>query len=715
MRPCVHRATALLALLVLACPMVARAASVVFDGDPIDPGTGEPYQILPGQPLVTPGPDGYFATADDIVDPGTLGDIDLVLRLGAVTQAGIPDPAKKRNAVFTGVAGPLGIGTPIPFTAYLSDGAVSAAAPYGNLLTAPDMDGHAVIVLLFADRDGDGLIGPSNVKKGKRPENQVRALAELEPVGREVALFSGGIATGSVVVTSGAPLKNKGLTLVGTALAFTGPSDPDFLDGHVPTGPGITTAQPFLPEPDPTRFMTDPGPLEIGGTLNPEPRAAGLPVPGGALDLALPANGSSPTIDTALALAGAPTCARAVDRKPIGKHKVPAVPRALVLGTEGSARKAKLQIVPVDRFGNHTGPGAQALTARVSVDGPLTLKPDRDGDPQRETIELNRAKGKSVKLTATGAGTGTLRVTVGGARCQQFAYASRPERNKRGADAIVGGKRGDFESIAVAVGAAVDTDLDGRITIEVAEGIFRETVLVNRAIELRGSGLGRTVIDAQGLGPALTVQDDDALVDALTASGGTSGISVQNPVTLRDVEAWANLGTGIELTATGATAERCIARANGGDGFRITATATVTDSLSSGNSLAGILVSLATDAVVTDNRLLLNGDDGIVAADANDPIITGNRSGGNFGRGVGISDTVGGLLANNRAAGNHGDGLRVKDSTGMLVDGNDLSGNGGWGMHIRDATADFDAAAGVQSPPGTNDVSDNRLGPVLVE
>jgi hypothetical protein len=51
----------------------------------------------------------------------------------------------------------------------------------------------------------------------------------------------------------------------------------------------------------------------------------------------------------------------------------------------------------------------------------------------------------------------------------------------------------------------------------------------------------------------------------------------------------------------------------------------------------------------------------------------------------------------------------------MLVDQNDLTANGGWGMHLRSASADFDAAAGVQGPPGTNDVAGNESGAVLIE
>src|SRR6185369_8724228 len=153
-------------LLVLASGAPATAASAVFAGDPVDPSTGTPYEILPGQPLVTAGPDGRLGTADDVVDPTVIGDIDLVVRLGAVPADGtIPDPAPARGGVVTATAGLRGQAVAIPFHVYLSDGAVGAGRPYGNLLPAADMAGLPVIVTLFADRDADGFIGPT----GKDP------------------------------------------------------------------------------------------------------------------------------------------------------------------------------------------------------------------------------------------------------------------------------------------------------------------------------------------------------------------------------------------------------------------------------------------------------------------------------------------------------------------------------------------------------------------
>ena len=90
--------TRLLALLLLAAMPVAAAQLPVFAGDPIDPTTGAPYIILPGVPLVNPGPDGRFGNRDDIIDPSIIGDVDLVVRTGGGYAGGpIPAPARRNR------------------------------------------------------------------------------------------------------------------------------------------------------------------------------------------------------------------------------------------------------------------------------------------------------------------------------------------------------------------------------------------------------------------------------------------------------------------------------------------------------------------------------------------------------------------------------------------------------------------------------------------
>jgi hypothetical protein len=246
---------AMLAAICLA-PRPASAASAVFNGDPGD--ASGPFEILPGKPLVRPGADGELGTADDVVDATLVGDIDLVVRAGDLpTTDAIAPPALVggRGALPSGVAGPRTAGgTEIPFTVFLSDGATGAGAAAGHLLAAADMDGLPVIVAAFPDLDGDGRIGPTDA--GSAAARALR-LRELEPVGRAAALFSGGIARGTLAVRRGLPASRGGLTVALVAMALTGPLDPNFFDGAIPSGPAIATALPFLPQRDLSRLIRD--------------------------------------------------------------------------------------------------------------------------------------------------------------------------------------------------------------------------------------------------------------------------------------------------------------------------------------------------------------------------------------------------------------------------------------------------------------------------
>lgn len=687
----------------------ASAASVVFTGDPTDPSTGSPYEILPGQPLVKPGADGRLGTADDVIDTSQIGDIDLVVRLGALPPGGgIPAPAAARGAVATGVAGARGGGVTLPFRVYLSDGVVGPGQPYGNSLAAADLEGLPVVVLLFADRDGDGVIGPS----GTRAERQVRALRELDPVGREVAFFSGGVASGTIAVTAGARASTGGLTVVATAIALTGAYNPSFFEGLVPTGPVIMTAQPFLPEREPGRvFSPDLGPLKVDGTLNPMPHAAGVPNPA-VLDLRLPANGSSPTADTARTVAGPAVCARIVELAR-WKPAVPSEPESLVLGTAGRARRARLLVVPVDRLGNPADP-AVPLSVRVVASGPLGFSRGSNRSVDTKRFALADGRGMPIVAAARGAGTGELKVFANGALCQRIPAVLRAELMPGNVNARVAPTGpAPFHTISAAVAAATDRNGDGRIIVAIGEGIYREQVRVTRAVELYGAGTGRTVIDAGGLGPALALAHPDAVAADLTATGGTVGISIEAPLAARHLEARANIGAGMRIAAAGAGLSDCLARENG-EGFAVEAPAEIDTCASLRNFAAGVAVRGVT-ASVRNTATLANGGDGIEVTNSLDPVITGNFSAGNIGAGLTLEGSSAGLLAGNRAAGNDGNGLRLNQSDGALVDGNDFSANGGYGMRIDRSTADFDAAAGTQDPPGSNDVSDNRRGALLFD
>ena len=72
---------AIAAALLAGLPSSAVRAQQVFLGDPVD-SSGRPFPMMPGLPLLLPGNDGEFGTADDVHDPSYSGDMDLVVRVG---------------------------------------------------------------------------------------------------------------------------------------------------------------------------------------------------------------------------------------------------------------------------------------------------------------------------------------------------------------------------------------------------------------------------------------------------------------------------------------------------------------------------------------------------------------------------------------------------------------------------------------------------------
>ena len=165
------RAASLAALVILLA--TGAQAQPVFSGDPVDPSTGLPWVIQPGAPLYSPGDDEKFDTNDDVLQPGTLGDVDLVIRSVAFAGA-IPATAASVATAPVVIAGgaPTGLGSDAVFQLAVSDGAAAPAA--GNPLTGPELNGRGALILAYADLDGDGVVGPRDLAillnfRGKPP------------------------------------------------------------------------------------------------------------------------------------------------------------------------------------------------------------------------------------------------------------------------------------------------------------------------------------------------------------------------------------------------------------------------------------------------------------------------------------------------------------------------------------------------------------------
>lgn len=409
----------------------------VFSGDPVDPLTLLPYPMLPGLPLVLPGPDLRWNTSDDTVDLGFAGDVDLVVRVGAVSDTVIPAPSGAAGGpplseILAG-GGTSGSGEESPFTVMLSDGSTSPT--YGNVATSTALDARGAVVFGFADLDGDGVIGPTDAD-GSADNNLERQEADSF-VGRQVAVLASGRAQSTIGFQIGAPASMGGLTVALSAGAYTG-NDPNvlFLDGTP-----VFTLWPIYPPLDPRRVIGNgnappPDPDAPSG-IKWEPAHNFLPPPGDpqlGTPFALPVDGSSVSTDQVVVLSGPAVGARFFEEadaasfratarirlRPApssdGSGRVLVLPADLVeLAADGSSSQRRLRLLPVDALGNVADPPPGGLRVRLVAKGTGSIvSPNVDQDGSTEFVVLDSAAGVDVVVDdLLLSGDGRLDVLIG--------------------------------------------------------------------------------------------------------------------------------------------------------------------------------------------------------------------------------------------------------------------------------------------------------------
>ena len=428
-----RRALALAVALALLAPAARGAAQSVFLGDPIDPATGLAYSILPGVPLLYPGADGRYGTADDVIDSGLVGDVDLVVRTAPVlSSAVIPAPAPGVAAAPSAVAGGLvgGAGSQAAFFLAFSDGATTPVA--GNALLGPELDHRRALVVAYADLDGDGWIGPTATSAAD--QIQIRRQEALTFAGRTMAEFAGGVASGQLGLVFGLPASVGGLGVVVGGGAATGATPNLYADG-----PWVTTLLPYMiPLAQGAVVGGEPtGPLDPLGLVDLELSggAVYLPAPNDpklGTPYAIPLDGSSPSVDLVRSLSGRPAGAgfavpvdpatyvaqwQHVIRPIVGPTGAREIVEPLTAATVDGT--TDIALFPADLLGNAADPppGGTAITVEVGPAVRITA-PDGDGDPSRETIVFASPRAVTLTLASNGAaGPDALLATCDGVAC----------------------------------------------------------------------------------------------------------------------------------------------------------------------------------------------------------------------------------------------------------------------------------------------------------
>jgi len=404
----------------------AGGGDPIFDEDFRHPQTTEIVELQPDVPWIQPGDDGRLGTADDDVDPLVQGDIDIVVRSGLMAFGGaIPPTSPDRGAIPLAIVEAFGNGTPVPFVVVPSDGLdpPTAGTP---ILPSPGLEGNPVLVIAFADLDDDGFVGITELD-GDAFDSDIEE-RELDPVGRRFAFVENGQAGGELFVSVGAP-PGRELRLVLTAVAYVGPTNPDFFGGVVPEGPAVMSRLPAFMRtaPDDVIEGSLPPPANPDETVGVQIEDVFTPDPGMGYGEAftLLTDGSGVSFDIATSRSGGLAgfgIARPVDtalfdplralplRPGFASPGVPAlleILNAFDLST-ADVNQGSLRLVPLDRLGNVTIPTETQQVFLVASGALSIVSPDLDQDPFREVIPVSDAAGEAVELN----GSGTLGIEI---------------------------------------------------------------------------------------------------------------------------------------------------------------------------------------------------------------------------------------------------------------------------------------------------------------
>lgn len=285
----------------------------------------------------------------------------------------------------------------------------------------------------------------------------------------------------------------------------------------------------------------------------------------------------------------------------------------------------------------------------------------------------------------------------------------------RAGDALVIHVPADYETI----GAALENAPEDAI-VEVAEGIYRESLVIDRPLTLR-SRIGDTaLLSGSDDEPVIQISDTEhVLIENLSISGGKYGIYVtrSQDVTIRDNTILGSRLVGIKVRLGAADIRNNTIRdayAPYGRGIHITnttqwAASYVIDNTVSGNALSGIVTNMTgmiyiegnivTDnlqhgisidemshALVADNILDRNAENGIYVFDMSMASICGNvvrntvaepqARGNRFGNGILIDFHSEAEVHNNIVTDSSKYGIQMLFGSRIVASSNDLRRNG---------------------------------------
>ena len=234
----------------------------------------------------------------------------------------------------------------------------------------------------------------------------------------------------------------------------------------------------------------------------------------------------------------------------------------------------------------------------------------------------------------------------------------------------------DYQSISEALSAAPD-----HAVIELASGVYRESLVVDRPVTLRADEAGGVVIAAPDDAPAIEVRDtEDVAIDGLTIIGGEYGVLVtrSQEVAIRGNHVSDSRLTGIKVRLGAAEIlDNTViqARPPYGMGIHVTNTtqwpaSRVSGNIVLGNARSGIYTNMTGMITIEDNIVRGNGEHGIAVTEMSHADVFGNLVDDNAFSGIRLLDMsmafiCGNIIADTRS---DADAMNIRQGNGIIVD-----------------------------------------------
>ncbi|RCV64028.1 CASH domain-dontaining protein, partial [Methanophagales archaeon] len=206
-------------------------------------------------------------------------------------------------------------------------------------------------------------------------------------------------------------------------------------------------------------------------------------------------------------------------------------------------------------------------------------------------------------------------------------------------------------------------------SIEVWNGTYNESVVLDKRLPLYSrDGANVTIVDAGGLGSAITIKAESCIVDGFMATGsghypGDAGIKVEsNGNIIVDNTCCANKYNGIRLSDSSNN--------------------TILNNICHENFHAGIYLWNSANNTISNNEIGDNNRDGIYLSDSSDNRIRNNKVSKNIDSGIDLLNSGNNTISNNYCYENKGEGIYLADCSNNIIKNNGIWHNDMGGIYM---------------------------------